>query len=212
MLQVENNEVDRTCVVEDCISPDKHTLNLKSSQSAIDEAKRADARRQQEFIRCLQKMIKSTRVTDKHLENIQKNSKEYHMFDKQEAKLDSIHQTIEALDCALQKTLLQKQRILESCSGEDTMAVETTKVIVTLVDYLVKLQKRVEDKYRLKEKSYTENKLRLTQFNSDVDALSVWLDSTQTTLRQFNESSSSTKQSLEELLQVCLLLSISHIV
>ena len=174
-----------------------------SGQSCVlEETKRSDSRRQQEFVRCLQKMIKSARIADKHLDNVQKSNREYHVFDKQEAKLSSIRQTIETLDRALQKSLLQKQRILESCERQDLATCGTATVIGNLIDYLIKLQKRIEAKYKIKEKTYADNKQRLSQFTSDVDALGAWLDSTQSQLIKFNESNSSTKQSLNELLQV----------
>lgn len=123
-----------------------------------------------EFTKCIEKLISSTQIVDKHLDNIQKPNKEFCEFEKQEVKLNAIKQTLESLAVALKTSLLHKQSIMDRSDKE------TSKRIGKLISQLTKQHQNVVDKYREKKSAYLKNYDKWSVFNKDVETISEWLE------------------------------------
>lgn len=125
-----------------------------------------------EFIKCIEKLISSTQIVDKHLDNIQKPHKEFCEFEKQEIKLNAIKQTLESLAVALKTSLLHKQSIVERSDKE------TARQIGKLIAQLTKQHQNVVDKYREKKATYLRNYDKWSVFSKDVETICAWLEHT----------------------------------
>lgn len=131
-----------------------------------------------EFMKCIEKLISSTQIVDKHLDNIQKPHKEFNEFEKQEIKLNAIKQTLESLAVALKTSLLHRQSILDRADKE------VGKKIAKLVSNLTKQHQNVVDKYREKKLIYLKNYDKWSVFNKDYETMCDWLG---LTLEKVNE-------------------------
>lgn len=125
-----------------------------------------------EFMKCIEKLISSTQIVDKHLDNIQKPNKEFCEFEKQEIKLNAIKQTLESLAVALKTSLLHKQSIMERSDKE------MSRRIGRLIGQLTRQHQQVVDKYREKKAVYLRNYDKWSVFGKDCETICKWLDVT----------------------------------
>ena len=125
-----------------------------------------------EFIKCIEKLISSTHIVEKHLDNIQKANKEFYEFEKQSLKLNAIKQTLESLALALKTLLLHKKAILDKSNQE------TSKKIAKLIANLTKQHQNVVKKFKEKNDIYTKNNDKWNEFLKDHQEINDWLDAT----------------------------------
>lgn len=152
-----------------------------------------------EFIKCLEKLISSTSIVDKHLDNIQKLNREFVEFEKQDLKLNAIKQTLESLASALKTSLLHKNEIMDK-SNKDT-----AKKIGKLIATLTTIHQNVVDKYKNKSAIYIKNNDKWNEFNKDYATITEWLDSTLLKVGNLKETSLENEK-LKEVIKVAHLI------
>jgi hypothetical protein len=135
-----------------------------------------------EFVKCIEKLINSYQVVEKHLENIQKPNKEFVEFEKQEVKLSAIKQTLESLTSALRTLIMHKRAILDMSSKE------MAKKISKLITNLTRDHQEIVCKYKEKNALYLQNSDKWTQFHKDFETIHAWLQRTYSKINELNSS------------------------
>lgn len=162
---------------------DKETHDIVSKGGLLAEP--------QEFLKCIEKLIKSTDAVEKHLENVQKLNKEFFDFEKQDLKLNAIKQTLESLAAALKTCISHKRAILEKADKD------TSKSIMKSLQSLTKQHQNVVSKYKEKNAIYLKNYDKWIQFHKDYKKIDLWLDQTLTKVNELNSSNLDDNQTLE---------------
>ncbi len=135
-----------------------------------------------EFVKCMEKLINSYQVVEKHLENIQKANKEFVEFEKQEVKLNAIKQTLESLTSALRTLIMHKRAILDMSSKD------MAKKISKLITNLTRDHQEIVCKYKEKNAVYLQNSDKWTQFHKDFETIHAWLQRTYSKINELNGS------------------------
>ena len=164
------------------INPNKNEIDLMSS-SIIELKNTVDTEKSVQsdinnscnpsiFISCLEKLHKSLQVVDKHLDNIQKPNKEFHDFEKQNLKFNSIKDALESLSAALKTSIKHKKVICEKANKD------LNKKITKTLNQLTKEHQLVVKKYKEKDSEYIKNVDLWKEFHKDYEKMDAWLNTT----------------------------------
>lgn len=121
------------------------------------------------FIKCLEKLLNSIQIVDKHLDNTQKLNKEFYDFERQNLKLNSIKDALESLSTAIKTSLKHKKSICDKANKE------LNKKISKLLNQLTKDHQDIVKKYKDKDALYTKNYDIWKEFHKDFFKMNEWL-------------------------------------
>jgi hypothetical protein len=177
-LEVDSEQKTQIDLMSSSIIELKNTVETeKSLQSNINNSCNPNI-----FLNCLEKLHKSLQVVDKHLENIQKSTKEFYDFEKQHLKLNSIKDALESLSTALKTSIKHKKIICEKANKD------LNKNITKILNELTKEHQVIVKKYKEKDVIYAKNFDLWKEFHKDFEKINEWLNTTLDRLSEFNKS------------------------